>query len=151
MRPIAERLVLDLVAFAKAPAQQMRGVLAALVGAPRGDDVNCSSSLCHARISAVICELCQFILVTTNCISANYNFSYAQAHNLRFKTPNQGETSAYSQRASSVPARCGIFRPVRAHARGTGGRQAGPDYGPHWRAALEGGAWRHAAVSAVRQ
>ena len=35
MREIAERLVLDCAVFAVAPAQQMGGVLAAFVGAPR--------------------------------------------------------------------------------------------------------------------
>src|SRR5215472_16257409 len=89
MREVAERLVFDLAVIAIAATQQMGGVFAALVGPPCGDDVNCSPSLCHARINAVICNLCQPILVTTNCISANYNFYYAQAHNLRFKAPSQ--------------------------------------------------------------
>src|SRR5262249_4724469 len=66
MREIAKRLVLDLVAVAVAPAQQMAGILAALVGAPCRDDVNRSASLCHMRISEVICRQCQLILVTTN-------------------------------------------------------------------------------------
>src|SRR5215475_13311012 len=72
MREIAKRLVLDLVAFAVAPAQQMGRILAALVAAPCRDDVNRSASLCHMRISAVICRQCQIILVTTNCTRANH-------------------------------------------------------------------------------
>src|SRR5215510_16488122 len=78
MREIAKRLVLDLVAFAVAPAQQMAGILAALVGAPCRDDVNCPASWCHVLTSAVICRQCQIILVTTNCTRAKSHFSRAQ-------------------------------------------------------------------------
>ena len=47
MREVAERLVLDLAVLAIASAQQMRGVVAALVVAPRSDDVNCPASSSH--------------------------------------------------------------------------------------------------------
>jgi len=43
MREIAQRFVLDLAVIAIAATQQMRGVFAALVGAPRSDDVTAPS------------------------------------------------------------------------------------------------------------
>ena len=102
MREIAERLVFDLVAFAVAPAQQMAGVLAALVGAPRRDDVNCSSSLCHARISAVICWRCQIFLVTTNCTRANHT---STARRLTIRTSRRQMEGELQARCRALDAR----------------------------------------------
>src|SRR5262245_44224460 len=88
MRQIAERLVLDLVAVAIAAAKQMGDVLAALILPPRSDDVNCPASLCHGRISELICRQRQCILVTTLCTVANAHFFPPQAHNLYVMTSN---------------------------------------------------------------
>src|SRR5262245_56627261 len=97
MREIAKRLVLDLVAFAVAPAQQMGRILAALAGAPRRDDVNCSASLCHMRISAVICRQCQLILVTTNCTRANHTSPTRRLTTCASKHQIKGGTSELTE------------------------------------------------------
>src|SRR5262245_47977078 len=102
MRQIAERLVLDLVAVAIASAKQMGDVLAALILPPRSDDVNCPTSLCHGRISALICRQRQYILVTTLCTVATAHFSPPQAHNLYVMTSNwRGNFSLDTPRAGA--------------------------------------------------
>src|SRR5262249_44161860 len=98
MREIAERLILDLVAFAVAAAQQMGSVLATLVGAPRGDDMNCSASLCHARITAVICGICQSFLVTTNCTRQNCTYSVNRPTTCALGSQMKGELQTNSKR-----------------------------------------------------
>src|SRR5262249_34883562 len=118
MREIAERLILDLVAFAVAVAQQMGSVFATLVGAPRGDDMNCSASLCHARITAVICGICQSFLVTTNCTRKNCTYSVNRPTTCALGSQMKGELQPRARTiASELPPPVRIFIPSRSARR----------------------------------